>query len=294
VSPTLAILTHPADDFGRRPHLARLMIPLWEAMGVRVVVVRDPAADAPADVALLHVSLTVVPESQRSLAGRYPRVVNGGALDLRRSRWSRLRVGREGADPGPVIVKTDLNSHGWRELRGAILGSAAGSLIRRLGWDDRATFAAARLAARRSWSKRRHLPGGAYPVYPRREAVPEGVWSNPHLVVERYLPEPSGDGHVCRHWLFLGDREVYRRTYSAGTEVKMASGPIEATDDGVPDELRAERERLGFDYGKFDYGVVDGEVVLYDANRTPGASTDATRHGGTIAELSGGLRAFLP
>jgi hypothetical protein len=29
---------------------------------------------------------------------------------------------------------------------------------------------------------------------------------------------------------------------------------------------------MGFDYGKFDYVVQNGEVVLFDANRTPGGS----------------------
>ena len=29
-------------------------------------------------------------------------------------------------------------------------------------------------------------------------------------------------------------------------------------------------ENCNFDFGKFDYAVVDGKAVLYDANRTPG------------------------
>jgi hypothetical protein len=37
----------------------------------------------------------------------------------------------------------------------------------------------------------------------------------------------------------------------------------------VPVELRQVRRELGFDFGKFDYGIVDGRVVLYDVNRTP-------------------------
>lgn len=38
----------------------------------------------------------------------------------------------------------------------------------------------------------------------------------------------------------------------------------------MPPELRAERERLDFDFGKFDFVVHEGEPLLLDANRTPG------------------------
>ena len=38
----------------------------------------------------------------------------------------------------------------------------------------------------------------------------------------------------------------------------------------MPDEIRAERQRLGFDYGKFDFAIGPEGPVLYDANRTPG------------------------
>jgi hypothetical protein len=39
----------------------------------------------------------------------------------------------------------------------------------------------------------------------------------------------------------------------------------------VADALRAERARLGFDYGKFDFISHDGRPILFDVNRTPGA-----------------------
>ena len=37
----------------------------------------------------------------------------------------------------------------------------------------------------------------------------------------------------------------------------------------VPEELRQIRRDLKFDFGKFDYTMVDGRPVLFDANRTP-------------------------
>jgi hypothetical protein len=61
----------------------------------------------------------------------------------------------------------------------------------------------------------------------------------------------------------------------------------------VPEALRAERARLGFDYGKFDFVVVDGEAVLLDANRTPSAPPPSAAMDRSNAHLAGGLDAWL-
>lgn len=69
--------------------------------------------------------------------------------------------------------------------------------------------------------------------------------------------------------MFLGDAGenllMYARQAIIKSEVAVS---IERCDD-IPDELREIRRQLGFDFGKFDYGIIDGRVVLYDANRTP-------------------------
>jgi hypothetical protein len=289
---TLAILTHAADDFWRQRYVVRLLIRRWEAMGVRVAVVAGADDFVPADVALLHVDLSVVPEAYLRLVERYPQVLNGAVRDIRRRTFSRLAVGREGPDPGPVIVKTDRNCGGLREFRLGLMESPAGPMLRRFDQSNLACRALSRLEARRSWRRRRVLPVGSYRVYPSRDLVPAGVWRNPNLVVERFVAEREGDDYCCRHWLFFGGREVHRRAVSPHPVVKVTAR-LESISDPVPEELRAIRERLGFDYGKFDYGLVDGEVVLYDANRTPGASADPRRHAETIDVLSQGLRDVL-
>lgn len=60
-----------------------------------------------------------------------------------------------------------------------------------------------------------------------------------------------------------------------------------------PCPARRIRGELGFDYGKFDYGVVDGEVALYDVNRTPGAAADPSLHDETVEALAAGIRDYL-
>jgi hypothetical protein len=37
----------------------------------------------------------------------------------------------------------------------------------------------------------------------------------------------------------------------------------------VPEDLKSLRRELGVDFGKLDYVIRDGQVVLYDVNKTP-------------------------
>lgn len=291
-APILAILAHPADGFWHEARLVHLLMARWEAAGWETRLVTDPADPETADVAILHLSQSVVPEPFRRLAARFPRTINGTVFDIRKRRFSRLLVDRDGPDPGPVIVKTDANAGGWRELRGAFLDSAAGRRIGRFDPRARLYRHALRLESLRPWRERRVPRFRGYAVFPSRDRVPEGVWRNPHLVVERLVAERQGEQYLCRHWLFLGSREVTRRTVSPDPVVKFR-GIMERTTEPVPDELRRIREEMGFDYGKFDYGVVDGEVVLYDVNRTPGAAADPRVHARTIDALAPGLEDFL-
>jgi hypothetical protein len=59
----------------------------------------------------------------------------------------------------------------------------------------------------------------------------------------------------------------------------------------VPDELRQKRRALKFDFGKFDYAVVDGSVVLYDANRTGAFPKELYLP--IVQNLARGIGAFL-
>ena len=72
----------------------------------------------------------------------------------------------------------------------------------------------------------------------------------------------------------MGRRERCTRYLAADPLVKGANFLARETVP-VPDELRAQRERRGFDYGKFDFVVSDGRAVLLDANCTPFAPLKA-------------------
>jgi len=105
-------------------------------------------------------------------------------------------------------------------------------------------------------------------LFDRAGDVPDHVWRDPQLVVEKFMPERDPRGFALRTWCFMGKRETCSRCISADPVVKGSSIIARELVD-VPDELRGMRTRLGFDYGKFDFVLHDGRTVLFDANFTP-------------------------
>lgn len=256
----VAIITHANDNFHNSTYLLRRLSLCWEGMGIEVQVHSDPGqAPLDVDLAFLHLDLTRVPEPYRTLISQYPRVINGRVLDISKSAFSRQILRRGEAYSGPVLVKTDNNFGGMPELQERYREGSAGS----------------DLSIQRPWSRVEALT--EYPTFDSAAAVPSGVWRNPHLVVEKLLPERDEDGlFILRVWIFCGDHGIYYKCISEEPIIKshntIRREGLEVSE--IPPGLRQMREQLGFDYGKFDFGIVDGEVVLYDVNRTPGAPGD--------------------
>ena len=131
-----------------------------------------------------------------------------------------------------------------------------------------------------------------YPIFAATSAVPDEVWGNPGLVVERFMPERDEHGYCVRAWVFCGDRE--RCTRYRGTHPIVKSATIVAHEPApVPEEMRAERGRLGFDFGKFDFVVRDGEAILLDANRTPSAPPPTPEIEASNARLAAGIEGLM-
>jgi hypothetical protein len=134
-----------------------------------------------------------------------------------------------------------------------------------------------------------------YRVYASPRQVPDQAWEAPGVVVERFLPEQDARGFYLRVWIFFGDRETSARCRAAEPIIK-GENMLDHVAVPVPDELRAWRERLGFDYGKFDYVCPDGQPVLLDTNRTPGISVklfDDPQLRANLDSLNDGLGVFL-
>jgi hypothetical protein len=276
----IVIIFGEDDDFHRLHYLSKAFIPTWEKLGIEVVLHRGPENPPPADVALLHVDLTATPAKYQALSQAYPKVLNIGVTDISKSKISDATVRRNDGYTGAVIVKTNNNSAGLMEERQALKRGGLTRLI-------------TKLRRRLPWYLRAHLPD--YPILDSASAIPALLWLNRDLIVQRFQPERDGPYYCLRTWTFLGDRETLSLSYSLDPVVKGRTVVRREKLTKVPPELRAIRDRLGFDYGKFDYAIIDGRVVLYDVNRTPGLGGNAPSPEllANVEYLAQGIRHYL-
>ncbi len=268
---TILVVAHAHDRFDARHFLLKGLFEHWTAAGHRVLVHEGPSGLPDADLAFVHIDGTVIPTPYLDALSRYPIVVNGKTADISKRSFSRHLVSRADAFDGPVIVKTNRNSGGFPEAMHAMnardAGEPPGEPVRFM--KDR------------------------YPIFRSACEVPASTWRDPDLVVEKFLPEKDERGYYVRYWVFLGDKERCSRYLEADPIVK-GDKAIERIPCDVPDEIRAWRARLGFDFGKFDFVIHDGQPVLLDVNRTPTVPpnlSDAVR--AQQAALSEGIAAFL-
>lgn len=268
--PHVAVLLHRHDGFERRDfYWLREIVECWRSEGIEVSFVRDPLTRIDADILVLHVDLTVVPPEYLACARRCGIVINGGVSDISKRVVSEHLVRRGDRWDGPVMIKTNRNARGSREkyvarkgfkaaLRG---GNVAGACHDYFGEEYRKVRRWLRYGSRKAFFD--------YPIYHTIADVPDTVWDDDDFVVERFLPEMR-DGRYCiRTWLFFGNCERHALFYSDDPIVKSRNIIGYERLDEVPEELRLMRQRLGFEFGKFDYAIVDGRPVLFDANRTP-------------------------
>jgi hypothetical protein len=260
----IAIMHHARS----KPHWERtLMISrlaaCWKAMGCEVLNIRGPWWMWRADVLVLHVNLSVVPWAYRWRAGLHGTCINGALLDIRKSSFSTHMVRRGDDYAGPVIVKTNLNYGGKPEW-----------LIHR-------------------WRGEMFEPP-VYQIYKTRADVPDEFWGDSRWVVERYLPQKEGDSHVLYMTFFLGDRHVTYRVESAHAVVKTDNARSLVRIPTPPEALVLQKKHR-LDYGKMDYAFHEGQVVLYDINKTIGASATAHDEDDQLAKnLAPGIFSLIP
>lgn len=232
-----------------------VMAEVWRKQGHRIHV--RCLADSPgaADLSILHVDLSTIPADLVAPHLAHGRVINGRALDITKRVVSRLICSSDGDYRGPVLIKTNLN-HG---------GDPEQSLLDR----SKLNQFVDRLRRKLPWWLSRDIREGRYPVLRSVESVPDWVWQSNDYVVERFVPERDGDYYVTRSWDFFGDKEYVTIRWSRSYYVKGDTMVRLEMSDFVPEEIRRRRSELGFDFGKFDFVIHEGEPLLLDANRTP-------------------------
>lgn len=254
---TLVVITHEFDRFlipgnpgerQRSPYLLHDVLRHFSAMGHICRVVRGPRPIG-GDAALLHVDATFVDEEYLQLAAHYSRTINFGTGDISKRKISRLLVARHEAWDGPVLVKSNYNNNGLLEQMHNERAARAGQPLPHP-------------------NIRKSQP---YELFDSIAEVPEEIWCDESRVVERFVPEKDVDGFALRTWVFMGPRERCTRVVTAGY-ISKAAHVLRYEPVDVPPQLRDARERLGFDFGKFDFVIHQGEPFLLDANRTPGVA----------------------
>jgi hypothetical protein len=285
--PDIVLLIHEyghlaPDSF----YILSLMRRAWEENGYTVRLAQGVAERVPGDVAIMHVDTTVIADEYLEFVDRYTVTINARVRDISKDRFSTIMLQRNDSYAGPVIVKTKNNYGGNIEL---IYASKAGE--QPLEGDMH----------QRPWRKIEHLDPHDYPIFESISQVPTGVWKNPKLIVEKFLSERNEHGHyVVRNWFFMGDQGFCRYMTSPDRIVKPADHMgreifVRRLDEPVPAAVRELRERMGFDFGRFDFGIVDGQAIVYDTNMTPivaGETLEMFRSE-ICQDLPEGLYAFL-
>lgn len=252
----IAVLFHARErDLDPRLYLVGHLAELWREDGLEVVYLYGTDRYVPADLLLVHVDLSVVPEAYLEFASGYPIVLNGRVRDIRKTVTSRYLVQPGDGWEGPVIVKTDLNCGGYPEFLNSLTGFRRLPAAKALSW---------RLRAAPTWRD--------YRVFDRLADVPARLAERPEFVIERFLPEFAGGLYHMQMYQFLGDRERCSRLSSPKAVFKADESTAATAVEPHP-AAQQWRVELGLDYGKIDYTVRDGEAILLDANKTIGSST---------------------
>lgn len=266
---SIAIMFHERDT---RPWRENYRIwPIaenWRRSGIDVRIVHGPAPCLDADILVPHIDCSRIPDNYWQAIQQHPRAVNRRLRDISKTTFSQQLLAIDSDYDGPVIVKTNHNSGGFKDLD---FGrdrpqSIRDQLRKRLAWHP---WVAPHCLG---WTHTLRK----YPIFNHISQVPVGAWRNPHLVVEKFFtPDRDANGdHVLYMWITLGRGAIGRTLHSSSPVVKNASSRL-----GVfiapPPEVQAVQARLGCDYAKIDYIRHEGRPIILDINRTPTLSGDA-------------------
>jgi hypothetical protein len=277
----VVILLHDYQRRGRaHEYLIYALAEVWRKSGLEVSWAHGIGDRPEADVLIPQVDLTRLPDDYIAYIRSYPNLVNRNVVDISKRSFSEHLL-EEGNDyQGPVIVKTNNNFGGWPErwlvmprypLLWWLYRKALGTT-----WQAFADLARQTVLHR-------------YPIFNSLAEVPPGVFSNKALVVEKYLPEREGDWYFMRHYLFFGDHSRNVRVAGKQPFLKRSACVLRDENLPVPPQLLSLRRRLGFDYGKFDYTIHNGQAALLDVNWTPGLPGSAEVAARAARDLAGGI-----
>ncbi len=242
-----------ANERLQRIHLIKVLSAIWRDSGNVVSFGDRPPSRT--DVIVAHTDHSVVADDFFSNVNDGLPVINGRARNILKSVVSQALISPGSDWDGPVIVKTNANAHAGEEYA-----------YHRLDIPRLAKILAARVVP---WQWIEELPLRRYPILDSKDRVPDWVWRDDRLIVERFIPERDKELYALRLWMFFGKQEYCMRVLSTLPVVKSRKLVKVDLVDEVPDQVRQLREKLGLDFGKIDYVMHDGRPVVFDVNKTP-------------------------
>jgi hypothetical protein len=216
----IAILLHETDAYPKASgHFVWALGDAWRAQGHQVEVVKGIGRKLNADLLIPHVDATVLPGNYADFVRKFPRTVNRDVRDISKRRISDNLLARTDSWDGPVIVKTDLNCGGAPDVNFSGPKIFLATRHTRSLW--RSLFNRRKRATTADWAKVTCMKCEDYPVFSSLKEVPPAIFSNPHLVVERFLPEQENGIFYLRVYQFFGDRGYCARLGSRHPIVKQ-------------------------------------------------------------------------
>jgi len=287
----------------------------WKAAGYRVIDHIGLSGLPVADLVIVHINSTVIPQEYVDLINKCPRVINGNVLDVSRRRFSQLLVSKTDDYTGPVIVKTNANYGGWPEyvrdnredqkskLRHFTSNAVPDNRSRIRQWSSIIKSMAGirwRDIANKTWPWKTEYSWDAidaldpmrYPIFDDIKSVPSGIWENDNLVVERFVRNHEGGLFYTHYFVFFGDKEISGRIGSPNPIVKFGNC-VSDEEVPVPDEVRQWRNDVKIDFGRFDYVHAGGKCFLIDVNKTEGGSDENYGYSEEMDFLASGLEFYL-
>lgn len=223
-----------------------------------------------ADIVFLHIDLTITPVEFIEALKKYPKVINGNMLDISRRKYSQLLLGKDDNYAGRVIVKTNANYGGIPEY----------------------VLKTGKHRIEGHWHELEALDPLNYPIFKNINAVPNGVWRNPNLIVERFLQDRHNDLFHVQYYTFLGNKMYSARLASASPIVKFGNC-VSDVELPLPDKVLQWRKDLKMDYGRLDYLKIQGEYYLIDINKTEGGGDTNYEYSDEMDYLASGLTFYL-
>lgn len=257
----IAILMHEKDDESTtKDYLIYILSQIWRENGHKVTFLFGTKEFISADIIFVHVDLSVVPDAYLEFANRYPIGINSSVKDIRKNSYSNHLLQQNDSWDGRVIVKSNNNSAGIPERRRrGFAGRVQKKLFSLIKQSHLAFLPSPILSAQ------------DYKVFDQLSDVPALYFHHPGLIVQKFLPEKDGHLYCTRILVFLGDKMRCTLVKSPGPIVNSDNAEVIEYDVEPDPDILAMRKKLGFDYGKFDYVMHDGNAILLDANKTVGS-----------------------